>query len=186
MTRGARRTKRPPSLREKLERSHAAVSFYARGFGHEPPPKPALLQQIEARAANRKPRSAPDPADSEAPVISAVGELLAVHPAVLFAVRANSGAMHVEGANGRAHPVFFYKLVRRPGASEITITDFWGFLRDGRPFAIECKRPSWKAPRGTRELDQQAFIHMVESIGGVGGFARSADEANAILAGPML
>jgi hypothetical protein len=156
------------------------MCFYARGAGKPLPPKPERLLELERRSATR--RAAPDPADSEAPVLAAVGELLAAHPKVLFAARQNTGAMHVEGANGRHYPIWFYKLIRRPGASDLTITDYWGFLRDGRPFAIECKRPSWKVPRETRELNQQAFIHMVEGIGGIGGFARSADEAMAILA----
>jgi hypothetical protein len=129
----------------------------------------------------KRERAAPNPADSEGPVLDAVGELLASHPQVLFAVRQNSGAMHSEGRDGRVHAYWFYKLIRRPGASELTLTDFWGYLRDGRAFAIECKRPSWKAPREKRELNQQAFIRMIESLGGIGGFVRSADEANALL-----
>ena len=176
----ARRTRRPPSLRERLERSHAAMCYYAASFGKPAPAVPKMLAELRAKPTRT--RSAPDPADSEAPVIAAVGDLLSSHPQVLFAVRQNTGAMHVQGANGRTYPVWFYKLMRRPGASEITITDYWGLLRSGKLFALECKRPSWKAPRETRELNQQAFIHMIEAIGGVGGFVRSADEASAILA----
>src|SRR5262245_31173270 len=106
-----------------------------------PPPLPEKLKKP------KRSYTPPDPADSEAPVLAAVGELLAAHPAVSFAARQNTGAMHVQGRDGHAYPVWFYKLVRRPGASDIAITDYWGFLKDGRAFAIECKRPSWKSPR---------------------------------------
>ena len=178
----SRKRSRPPSLRERLEASHRTSSFYAAAFD-KTVEKPAQLVAMEARAAARAPRRPSDPDDTEAPVKRAVGELLAAHPLVLLAVRQNSGAMHVDAGNGRSAPIWFYKIVRRPGASTLTFTDYWGFLRDGRPFAIECKRPAWRAPREARELNQQAFIHMIEAIGGVGGFARSADEANAILGG---
>ncbi len=117
--------------------------------------------------------------DLESPVLKAVGELLAVHPLVLLAVRHNSGALPYE-RQGRAVPVWFYKFVRRP--EPMTLVDYGGFLKDGRPLAIECKRPSWGRPKTERELRQQAYMAMILSIGGVAGFVRSADEANALLA----
>ena len=117
--------------------------------------------------------------DLEGPVIKAVGELLGVHPLILFAVRQNSGALPYH-REGRAVPVWFYKLARRP--EPMTIVDYWGFLKDGRPLALECKRPDWKKPRTEHEDRQQAFLRMIEAIGGIGGFVRSADEANALLA----
>jgi hypothetical protein len=63
----------------------------------------------------------------------------------------------------------------------MTITDFWGFLRDGRPFAIEAKRPSWKGPRDEREFKQANFLAVIRNIGGVSGFAMSADDAKAVI-----
>jgi hypothetical protein len=163
------------SLREHLKDSHAGQSFYAAMAG-KPPPVPARLLEM----GPKRTRAPSDPADSEGPVLAAVGELLAVHPLVALAVRQNSGALGYE-SKGRFVPVWFYKLCRRPGAGEITLTDYWGFLKDGRPFALECKRPSWRAPREPRELNQQAFIHLIESFGGIGGFVRSSDEAKALL-----
>lgn len=145
--------------------------------GKPPPEKPERLE----RMGDKRSRASPDQADSEAPVLAAVAELLAAHPLVLFAVRQNSGGMHWQDKGGHYRPILFYKILRRPGASAITFTDYWGFLKDARPFAIECKRPSWKAPHQQHELNQQAFIHLIESIGGIGGFVRSADEANALL-----
>ena len=119
--------------------------------------------------------------DTEAPVLRAIGTMLAVHPLVLIAIRQNSGAMHYQGSNGRAIPVWFYKFARKP-VDELRVTDFWGFLRDGRPFAIDAKKPSWNGRCTTdSEKGQQAFIHMIEAIGGIGGFARNVDEAAAIL-----
>lgn len=162
-----RALKRQPTLRERLAQNNAADRYYAASFG-----KPPAFQSV---ISEKRTRAAPDPEDSEAPVLAAVGELLHYHPQVLLAVRQNSGAAFTpDGA-----PIWFFKIVRSP--PEITITDFWGFLRDGRPFALEAKRPSFRAPRTERELKQQAFIHMIESIGGIGGFVRSAEEANCLL-----
>lgn len=120
-----------------------------------------------------------DHADLEKHVLSAVGDLLVAHPKVLLAVRQNTGGTQYEGSDGRAHSMWFYRLIRTP--DEMTITDYWGFLRDGRPMAIECKKPSWKWSGDEREKKQRAFIHMIESIGGVGGFVRGVDETMSIL-----
>jgi hypothetical protein len=76
--------------------------------------------------------------------------------------------------------VWFYRVVTR---QPVTITDFWGILRDGRVFAIECKRPGWKAPHGDREMRQALFISLIQNCGGLGGFARNADEAKGIIDG---
>lgn len=161
------RTKRPLSRADMQRKVNAALRFHGIPVRHEVAPK--------------RERAAPDPANTEAPVIAGVGELLAAHPQVLIAIRQNTGAMHVEGPGGRPYPIWFYKLVKQP-SDEVTIPDFWGFLRNAKPFAIECKRPSWRAPRDERELKQLAFIRMVvDELGGVGGFARSVDEAKALL-----
>ncbi len=119
-----------------------------------------------------------DHADLEKHVIRAVSELLAVHPKVLFAVRQNSGGASYEAKSGRYAPIFFYHILT---SQPVTITDFWGLLRDGRPFALEAKRPSWKEPREPREFKQAAFLMLIRNCGGVGQFVRSADEANAAL-----
>lgn len=126
-------------------------------------------------AAERKPSGKP----LEADVIRAVSELLATHPKVLWACRQNSGAASYEAKTGRYAPVYFYKILTR---QDITITDFWGFMRDGRVFAIEAKRPGWKEAREPREFKQAAFLLMVRNMGGIGGFVTSLDEANALLA----
>lgn len=152
-------------LRDKLAANNVADRYYAAMAGVEP--------QGQSPIPPKRERAKPDPANTEGPVLAAVGDLLAAHPLVLLAVRQNSGAMAYE-KEGRSIPVWFYKLVRN---REITLTDYWGFLRDGRPFAIECKRPGWKRPSDDRERKQEAFIHMIESIGGVGAFVRNADEA---------
>ena len=114
----------------------------------------------------------------EADVIRAVGQLLAVHPKVLFAVRQNSGAASYEHSSGRYAPVWFYKVVTR---QSVTITDFWGILRDGRMLALECKREGWREPRGEREMRQALFISLIQNCGGIAGFVRTADEAKALL-----
>jgi len=163
------RTRFRKSLRERKLEVNKAFDHWGAMFG-----KPEVAERLKHEIAPKRERAAPDPNDSEAPVLAAVWDLLASHPQVLLAVRQNSGGAVYE-RDGREIPVWFYKLVRKP--SEMTFTDYWGFMRDGRPFAIECKRPSWKDPRTDREKRQQAFIEMVEAIGGRGGFVRSVDEA---------
>jgi hypothetical protein len=63
----------------------------------------------------------------------------------------------------------------------MVVTDFWGLLRDGRMLALEVKRRDWKRVSGAREQQQQAFIDVVKSAGGVGGFVTSAEDALALL-----
>lgn len=167
---GAREVRRPgfkPPLRDVLAKNNAYDRGLAAMRGVEP--------KCQAVIPEKRQRVAPDPEDSEAPVLAAVGELLHFHPQVLLAIRQNSGAAF----DGRGVPIWFFKILRSP--PDFTLTDYWGFLRDGRPFALEVKRPSWKSPRTERELKQQSHIHMIESIGGVAGFVRSVEEAACLL-----
>lgn len=119
--------------------------------------------------------------ESEGPVKNAVADLLAYHPKVAIAFRMNSGAVY----NDKDHYVQFHHMVRGEGIA----TDFIGSLIDGRPFAIECKRPDWtgvsraKHKTAIREQQQEKHINYVRSKGGVAGFARSADDAQAIVEG---
>lgn len=147
----------PPEQRERFDRDFPEAAL------------PALPKK-------RGPRVDHD--DLEKHVISDVSELLAAHPKVLLAVRQNSGSLPYD-RDGRPVPIWFYRIVRDP--SDITLTDFWGFLRDGRPFALEAKKPSWKWSGEEREIKQRACIQAIEAIGGIGGFVCSIDDAKAIL-----
>lgn len=125
--------------------------------------------------------------DLEGPVQTAIGELLAIHPKVLFAVRQNSGMMQTEYQNKSTGEVkssytWFYKWARRR-SKKMRITDFWGMLVDGRMFAIEAKKPSWTKPTDDREHEQMEFMLTVRSAGGVSGFANCVEQAQAILEG---
>lgn len=119
--------------------------------------------------------------DTEAPVLRAVGTLLAAHPLVVMAIRQNGGAMEFQNAAGNRYPIWFYRFAKKP-QGEFRVTDYWGFLRDGTPWAIECKKPSWNGKcKSDSELGQQAYIRFIEAIGGRAGFARNVEEAAAIL-----
>lgn len=142
---------------------NAAFRFYGM-------PEPHKLRAYRPRAAND---------DLEKHVLTAVGELLAAHPKVLFAVRQNGGAL-TYSKDGRQVPVWFYKIVTR---QPVRISDYWGILRDGRLFAIECKRPSWRMGTEKRELEQAAFLMLVRNCGGVAGFVTDARRADEILKG---
>ncbi len=63
----------------------------------------------------------------------------------------------------------------------MTITDFWGILRDGRMLAIEAKAPGFREPRTEREFKQAAFLALVRNAGGIGIFATSADDVANVL-----
>lgn len=174
----ARRLSRRASLRETVMATNKSLAMYEALSGRKTPPN--ALFEVSAPRAPRKP-SGESNGKLEKDVQRAVNELLARHPKVLFAVRQNSGSMEYETRNGGMVPVWFYKLLRGP--CDLTITDIWGFLTNGKPFAIECKRENWKGSGTLRENKQAAFIGMIIGIGGVGGFVTSADEAQAIIEG---
>ena len=119
-----------------------------------------------------------DKNELEAAVLREVGQLLAIHPQVAFAVRQNSGAAWMRGAGGKDMPVSFYKMVRVP--EPMVVTDYWGIMRDGRLLAIECKRRSWTKPTDERERNQAAFLNMVNDFGGIGIFATCAENVEAV------
>ena len=124
-----------------------------------------------------------DSDNSEASVMTDIADVYKTHPNILFAVRQTSGAADI----GDYH-VKFWRWLRRNG-KVMTITDTWGVLRDGRFFAIEAKERSWKGvgtgdgKKAVRERAQLAFINVVKSGGGVGGFVTSAEQAIQILNG---
>jgi hypothetical protein len=113
--------------------------------------------------------------DREDAVLREVGQLLAVHPKILFAVRQNSGMAY----NDSRAPIYFYRWLR--SEVKMRISDFWGMLIDGRMFALECKNRAWNKPSGARELEQKAFIDTVKHAGGVAGFVTSAEQAQRII-----
>ena len=144
-----------------------------------PPENQSKLDALRAiTPAAPAPRRAPDPEDTEAPVIKAVAELLAVHPLVLYAERRNSGALPYINADGKAVPVRFNRILT---GQPVRVVDFTGWLKDGRPFALEAKRPSWKKPSDEREIEQANYLMLIRNLGGIGGFVRSVDEAKRII-----
>lgn len=171
-----------PGRREVITANNATHRFYA-GASDRPDAQEnldkLLIQLPPKRERVKRPVDGKPAVPLEADVVRAVGELLAVHPRVLFAVRQNSGAASYETASGRFAPVWFYHVLT---GQPVTITDFWGLLRDGRPFAIEAKREGWKEPSTDRERKQWAFLALVQNCGGCSGFARTVEEARAILA----
>jgi hypothetical protein len=110
----------------------------------------------------------------EASVIADISKLLANHPRILFACRSNSGAAYMTGRDGKEMPVTFNRIIRSP--VQMRMSDFWGILSDGRPFAIECKRRNWTKPTDQREHEQAAFLQMVRDAGGIGIFATCAED----------
>ena len=174
-----------PSLKQTVADHEKAIRWMCSMAGKPVPAEFAERAPEPAKAA-AKPRKPPTPTDNqqlEAAVQREVFSVLAKHPAVLFAVRQNSGA-----AMSGDTPIWFYRWARRNGL-DMTLTDFWGMLRrsDGgfAMFAIECKRRDWKRVSGAREIQQLAFIDVVRSAGGVGGFVTSAEDAIAILSQPL-
>ena len=168
-----RRVKFRPGLRQTLTANAAYL-----GAMSPDGVLPADLQASLERTMPAPKKSRAAPRALEAPVVAAISELLAVHPKVLFACRQNSGMASYEAKSGKYAPVFFYRILTH---NTLTITDFWGILRDGRMFAIEAKAPGFKRPSGEREFRQAAFLQMVSNCGGIGIFATSADQVAEIL-----
>ncbi len=132
-----------------------------------------VIEPVRARAAPSKPE------ELEAGVINAITDLLQAHPLVHSAVRMNSGAASYEASTGRYAPIWFHKIIKSP--EKMRMPDFIGWLKSGRTYAIEAKRPSWSRPRDDREREQAIFLEAIRGIGGTAGFARSADEAKVII-----
>lgn len=162
--------RRKPSLADNQRKVNAALEFY--GVPVRRPVKPKRERASNGASVSN--------GALEKDVLASVGQFLATSPRVLFAVRQNSGAAEYENGGGRAVPIWFYRLLRCD--REMTITDYWGFTIDGRPFAIECKREAWKRQASDkREAKQEAFIRFIESIGGRGGFVRNVRDAEEII-----
>lgn len=168
-----RRVKFRPGLREQQSQVARLLQFMAPGA---PPEKRERAQAFadEAMASIKPKRERAAPRQLEAPVVAAISELLAVHPKVLFAVRQNTGSASYEAASGKYVPVQFYRKLTH--GKEVTITDFWGFLKDGRMLAVEAKAPGFTGPRKSddREMAQLRFLQLVRSVGGIALFADSA------------
>ena len=126
----------------------------------------------------REPRAAP--VSREGPVVRAVCELLEAHPKTALVVRQNSGAASYEHSSGKYKPLSFYTLWK-PTNKEVTVVDVWGLLKDGRPYAFECKAPGFKEPRDDREFRQAAFLMLIRNLGGIGAFVTDAEQVNALL-----
>jgi hypothetical protein len=136
---------------------------------------------VQSLAAGIKPvRARAAPRSLEGPVVAAISELLSRLPNIALAVRQNSGMASYEAKTGKYQPVFFYKLLRH--GKEVTITDFWGVLKDGRMFAIEAKAPGFREPRTEREFKQANFLALIRNCGGIGIFATDAQQVAAALA----
>lgn len=173
---GPRTMRFKPSLKQTVSDHEKAIRWMCNMAGKPIPAEFAERAPEPAKPkSTRKPPTPTDKSQLEAAVQREVFSVLAKHPSVLFAVRQNSGA-----AMSGDTPIWFYRWARRNGI-EMTLTDFWGLLRDGRMFCMECKRRDWKRVSGAREIQQQAFIDVVKSAGGVGGFVTSGEDALALL-----
>lgn len=128
----------------------------------------------------RRAPSVPSGKPLEADVLRAVGDLLAQHPKVCYALRINSGAASYEAKSGKYAPVWFHIWVKSP--VRCRMPDFFGMLNDGRTLALEIKRPGFKHPRDEREYQQAAFLMLIRNMGGIGEFITDAEQVDALLA----
>ena len=168
-----------PTLQDTMEANAKAMRGLMALSGKQMP--------AELEAPDRKPvkvRAAPVKREvdtSEGSVMTDIAEVYKTHPNILFAVRQNSGAAKIGDT-----PIWFWKWLRRNGVV-MTLTDTWGMLVNGRMFAIEAKERGWKgvgtgvSDKAERERRQLAFINVVKSGGGVGGFVTSAEQVMEIL-----
>lgn len=154
-------------LRDTLRENQRGLDAWAKMYG-----KPQTVHigvKPKREIVNRS-----DKNELEASVIAEISKYLASYPNVLFACRSNSGAAYMLGRDGKEMPVQFNRIIRSP--VQMRLSDFWGFMRDGRPFAIECKRRNWTKPTDQREHEQAAFLQMVRDAGGIGMFATCVED----------
>lgn len=109
-----------------------------------------------------KPFRLKHPEPSEAAVLRAVLQALALPPRVAWAQRFNTAAGKL--VRGKGHSQFM--RFGFPGCPDIL-----GQLRCGKTLAVEVKRPS-----GTTTPEQVAFLDCVNANGGLALVARSADD----------
>lgn len=126
---------------------------------------PRVLKQVEFFALTR-------PEIPEANVQGAVLEFLRYAPTVAWAFRMNTGAAKFDKRDGSGQ---YFVRFGFPGMSDIL-----GQMRTGQFLAIECKRRT-----GRKSDEQKAFIAMVRKHNGLAGFAKSIDDAQAILRGEI-
>jgi len=172
---------RLPTKRERISANNAANSFYA-GASERLDAKENLDKILIELPPKRERVKRCDGRPIEQDVIRAVSDLLAAHPKCLFSVRQNTGGASYEHSTGKHKPIFFYHILTR---GEVTITDFWGLLKTGAPYAFEAKRPGWRGPSGYEERQrverQAAFIAIVKEAGGIGAFVTDALQVKSLL-----
>lgn len=67
---------------------------------------------------------------------------------------------------------------------KITSVDLIGMIHGtGQIVAIECKRQGWKYKGNERERAQKAFIELVKSRGGRGGFCQNIKDFENVISG---
>jgi hypothetical protein len=173
-----------PSHKQILSQNEIAMDFMLLSL----PPSDPRHQEAQRRQNARLTRivdampvaKRAKPRQLEAPVVSAIADLLAVHPRVLWAARFNSGQASYEAKSGKYAPVAFHRIVRQPTPTRMP--DFFGVLSCGLPFAVEAKAPGWTKPKDDREREQMAFLNMIALVGGTALFATSADDVAKALA----
>lgn len=74
--------------------------------------------------------------------------------------------------------LYYTKDGRTVRCGEVGHTDLYGHRPDGRAFYLEVKTPA-----GTASKQQRQFITAMGSSGAIAGFARTAQEAEAVVFG---
>ena len=177
MARRPLRFKEPPGITQRKNRAWLDMMIPKAGEQRERFESRFPESDLAPLPVKRGPRV--EHADLEKHVLAAVGELLAVHPKVLWAVRINSGAASYEAQTGKFRPIFFHIWVRAP--EPMRMADFIGSDTEGRLILMEAKKPSWTKPTDKREEEQAKFLALARGVGARAGFVRSVDDAARLL-----
>lgn len=155
------------TLRETIMANQKSMDLYAAMSG-----KPRVEFELPPEPKKRAPAK-PSASGTESDVMTAVFQLLRVHPRVAWFMRLNSGAVQ----DGDRFTVFYrLYLLGKPGRTK-GASDYLGQLTDGRLFLMECKRPGVR--RGTDE--QHDLLDACVAAGGVGGIVQSVEDAQRLL-----
>jgi len=154
----------------------AAQRLYAAGVADDDPRRAANTERLDRLAASIAPKRnrVVRPVDGkpaqplERDIQKACLMLLRVHPKVAAVWRQNSGTFTEQNQDGSMRYISAHTM---PG-----LPDIMGFLKGGRMFAFEVKRP------GNRATPlQQAFIDRANAAGALAAVVTDAAELPALL-----
>lgn len=137
------------------------------------------LEQLRATVKPKRQRgpSRASTVPTEAETQRAIIAFLCVHPKVALVIRFNSGAVQSD----KYYVEFSHIYSRGFNGEKMRLPDIYALLKNGRTLWIEVKREGWTKPKDQREIEQANFLNHIRACGGIGIFATSVADVEAVL-----